>query len=162
MSDTSRTRFEPAQDLKVTDRNLKNENNFNCSLQRRILTAFLGRSAVCSETWLKGKWSHEILALIYHVRDQNHVRVFFELIQGFISSDPRINHVLAAVAKKQKNFEKIFVLNRVPERTQRANSRWQQLNYLKKFLNNFDIIHFRIGITFRLNCYLQPNQVLWN
>ena len=88
MSDTSRTRFEPAQDLKVTDRNLKNENNFNCSLQRRILTAFLGRSAVCSETWLKGKWSYEILALIFHVRDQNHVTVFFDLIHGFIISVP--------------------------------------------------------------------------
>ena len=40
-------------------------------------------------------------------------------------------------------------------------SKWQQQSYLISFLNNF-IIYFRIGITFRFNCYQQPNQVLGN
>ena len=66
---------------------------------------------------------------------------------------------LAAVTKKRKNFEKIFVLNQAPERTQCANSRWQQQSDSTSFLINFNIIHFRIVLYF--DQLLQETKSIW-
>ena len=38
----------------------------------------------------------------------------------------------------------------------------QQQSYFASFLNNFNVIHFQIGIILRFNCYQQPDQVLLN
>ena len=91
-------------------------------------------------------------------------KVLNEVYNGFRFTDKPLIHGFAISVSLLilPIFWQFFVLKRATERIKIANSRLHQQSYFISFLNDSNIMHFRIGIIFRFGCYQQPNQVLGN
>ena len=89
---------------------------------------------------------------IYHMRVIYVICVLTQIYN--LSSGSHMTHFLTVVAKKWKIWSKSLFWN---ERTQGADSRWEQQSYFTSTSSNFSIIYFQIDIVFQLKYYQSPN-----